>query len=606
MAENVGSIYYDLSLDTSKFDAAASNLNNRLDSIGSKMTAVGKKMSLFITAPIVAGGVAAFKSAAHYQQLQIAFETMLGSADKAKKLLGELDKLAMTTPFSITDVQDTAQQLLAYGIAAEDIIPTTKMLGDISAGNADRFKMLALAYGQVQAKTRLAGQEMLQFTNAGVNLRELLSKKLGVSIADIDKLMEQGKISFQDVRGALMQATSEGGKFHNLMQRQSQTTAGQLSNLQDNITRLGRQIGLVLLPAVQSLVNFLMPLVQGFRNLNPAVQKAILFTALFIAALGPLILVIGNVITAIRGISIAMAFVAANPIILAIVAIVALIAGLAFLIIHNWDTLKQWFTSFWGWLSATVVAVWQGIYNFLSSILNAIRSVVTGAFNVIRAIVNAVMGAIRAVIAGTWGAIYGIIASFIGRIIGLFAPAFSWLIGRGRDIIGGLISGITSMAGALWSGIASVSAGIGKFFAGAGSWLFSAGQSIVSGLVHGIESMAGKVADAASHIANSAKDKVTNLLGIHSPSKVFQGYGKNIVQGFVKGIAGSAGMANMAMQGLVASVTPQAANNTTINNGIYGNINIGSRADADYFISQLMKDDQAVANGLTPRRAIYG
>ena len=173
--------------------------------------------------------------AGNFEQTQIAFTTMLGSAGEANRLLKDLADFAAATPFELTGIEKTAKQLLAYGVAANDMIPTLKALGDVSAGLSVPIGQVAYAYGQVKVATRLMGQELLQFTNAGVPLIAELAKNLDVAEGSIKKMVSQGKIGFADVEKAFQTMSGESGKFADLMDKQSKTFLGKVSNLQDGI-----------------------------------------------------------------------------------------------------------------------------------------------------------------------------------------------------------------------------------------------------------------------------------------------------------------------------------------------------------------------------------
>lgn len=188
-------------------------------------------------------GKFALQSASDFEQNRIAFETMLGSADKARKMLKQLSDFAARTPFELPEVVSGAKQLLAYGISADKILPTFKALGEIAAGvGKDKLPFLTLAFGQVATKGHLAGQEIRQFTEAGVPLIEQLAKVLGKTKDQIVAMSEAGDISFADVEKAIFSMSDQGGKFFNLMQRQSLTFGGVMSNLRDNFGRFARDL----------------------------------------------------------------------------------------------------------------------------------------------------------------------------------------------------------------------------------------------------------------------------------------------------------------------------------------------------------------------------
>lgn len=296
MADKVGSAYYELLLNKSQFDKQMKDAQMSFKASVNNMQSLGKKMSTYLTLPILAAGGAAYKAAADYEQLEVAFTTMLGSAKKAKKLLKELDALAVKTPFKITEVQESAKQLIAYGIASEDVVETTRMIGDISSGlGKDTFPRLIYAFGQIKAAGKLYGTELRQLTESGFDL----AGAMGVSREKLLELMESEKgVTFNQVQKAFKKSTEEGGRFHNMMQKQSQTTSGQVSNTVDEIIRLGREIGVMLLPTVKLIAEKIRDLVKWFAGLSDGTKKVILGFMAFIAVAGPTLLVLANMIKA--------------------------------------------------------------------------------------------------------------------------------------------------------------------------------------------------------------------------------------------------------------------------------------------------------------------
>ncbi len=185
----------------------------------------------------------AVKNASAFEQNRIAFETMLGSADRAKTLLQQVSDFATKTPFELPQVVEGAKRLLAYGISMENIIPSFKTLGDIAAGvGTDKLPALITAFGQVSAKGRLMGQELLQFTEAGVGLGGELQKMFGKTREEIEEMIGAGKIGFADVEKALQNMSGAGGIFFNGMERQSKSLNGMLSNINDSMGKFVREI----------------------------------------------------------------------------------------------------------------------------------------------------------------------------------------------------------------------------------------------------------------------------------------------------------------------------------------------------------------------------
>ncbi len=178
-----------------------------------------------------------------FQQLEVAFETMLGSAEKAKSLMGQLTQTAATTPFGLEDVAQGAKQLLAYGLEAEKVNETLIRLGDIAAGLSIPLGDLVYLYGTTMAQGRLYTQDLNQFTGRGLPMIGELAKQFGVAEGKVKELVEAGKVGFPEVRKVIESLTDEGGKFGGLMEAQSGTITGQISNIEDAISMMLNDIG---------------------------------------------------------------------------------------------------------------------------------------------------------------------------------------------------------------------------------------------------------------------------------------------------------------------------------------------------------------------------
>lgn len=239
---NDGTLRYDTKVDRSGFKKGLAEIKKDAlkDSaaVVSSFNKTAKAIALSaasIGAGIVAVGV---KYNAQMEQYNAGFTTMLGSAEKAQKLMGDLKGFAAKTPFELTDLANASTTLLAFGEDVEQLMPDLKMLGDISLGNAEKFKGLALVFGQVQSQGRLMGQDLLQMINQGFNPLQIISEKTGKSVATLKDEMAKGQITFEMVADAMKTATSEGGQFYNAMATQSKTLTGQWSTLKDNVIAL--------------------------------------------------------------------------------------------------------------------------------------------------------------------------------------------------------------------------------------------------------------------------------------------------------------------------------------------------------------------------------
>ena len=178
-----------------------------------------------------------------FQQFEIAFETMLGSAQQAKVMISDLANLAATTPFDMKGVVNGAKQLLAYGFAANEITDTMRRLGDVSAGLGLNLQDLTWLYGTTMVQGRLFTRDLMQFTGRGIPLTEELAKQFGVTKDKVSELVTAGKVGFPEVKKAIESLTNEGGKFGGLMEKQSHSITGQVSNIKDTIEMAINDLG---------------------------------------------------------------------------------------------------------------------------------------------------------------------------------------------------------------------------------------------------------------------------------------------------------------------------------------------------------------------------
>lgn len=178
-----------------------------------------------------------------FQQLEVAFTTLLQSKEKADALMSQMVDLAAKTPFDLKGVADGARQLLAYGFAAEDITGTLTRLGNVAAGLGLPLERLTYLYGTTAVQGRLYARDMLQFTSSGIPVLQEMAKMYGKTTEEINEMVSAGKIGFEDVKKVIEGMTNEGGQFYNLMQEQSKTITGLISNLGDALDTMFNDIG---------------------------------------------------------------------------------------------------------------------------------------------------------------------------------------------------------------------------------------------------------------------------------------------------------------------------------------------------------------------------
>ncbi len=208
------------------------------------------------------GGLGGFllKLSGEFEQVEVSFETMLGSAEKAKTVLNDLFQFAAKTPFEIRGVLAAARQLLAFGIAPEKLIENLTTLGNVAAGTVgpgqslqENFAGIARNFGQVRTQMRLLGRDANDFANRGIPIFEEVAKVMGVSVENIRDLGATGSISFDIVEQAFKNMSSEGGRFFNLMEKQSKTFLGIWSNIKDIIVLTSKDLGKTLLPQAKAV-----------------------------------------------------------------------------------------------------------------------------------------------------------------------------------------------------------------------------------------------------------------------------------------------------------------------------------------------------------------
>jgi uncharacterized protein YkwD len=198
---------------------------------------------------------------------------MLGDADKAKEMLGSINKMALDTNLSGAGLRQSAQTLIGFNVAAENVVPVMQMIGDISLGNQEKFNSLALAFGQMSSAGRLMGQDLLQMINVGFNPLTEISRKTGESLSDLKKRMEAGGISTREVVEAFQSATAAGGKWHNMLNEMSGTIGARWAKLTEETGLLAMQFAEKLVPALKMTLSVGSSLVDWLSKIDASTVK---------------------------------------------------------------------------------------------------------------------------------------------------------------------------------------------------------------------------------------------------------------------------------------------------------------------------------------------
>ena len=259
MNNDNGSVSYSVSLDHKQMNRDKQDVVNIFHEIGREAEQQGERVdhsfnsaaknisrafaAIGIAATMKEFGTQIMKVRGEFQKLEVAFEVMLGSAKDADALMKQLTRTAATTPFDLQGVANGAKQLLAYGEASENVNDTLIRLGNIASGLSIPLNDLVMLYGTTMTQGRLFTQDLRQFMGRGIPLADELAKQFGVAKEQVGELVTAGKVGAEEVRKAIESMTNEGGKFNGLMEKQSQTIAGQLSNLEDAIDSMFNSIG---------------------------------------------------------------------------------------------------------------------------------------------------------------------------------------------------------------------------------------------------------------------------------------------------------------------------------------------------------------------------
>lgn len=252
---NNGALHFNALLTTRDFETGIRRLENQIRGISnttqqetSKIDGYFKNLSAGIGAYFSANMLQGFVQElvnvrGEFQKTEIAFGTMLQSKEKAKELMGQMVDLAAKTPFSLKDVSDGAKQLLAFQVPANEVVETLRRMGDVASALGVPISRINLVYGQVRAKGRLMGDDLRQFTEAGIPMIAELAKQFNKTTAEITDMVSAGKIGFTDVQKVLFNLTNEGGLFYNMMEQQAQSLSGKTERLKDAWEQMLNKIG---------------------------------------------------------------------------------------------------------------------------------------------------------------------------------------------------------------------------------------------------------------------------------------------------------------------------------------------------------------------------
>lgn len=253
------SIKFDTIVETSKVVSGFRDIQNAVHQTAERVEKDGKSIDDIISKiqnsmNIAIGGWSIGKFVnqmmqvrGQFQQTEMAFKTMLQSEEKADALMKQLIRTAAVTPFGVEDVTEGAKQLLAFNVAAEDVNKTLIGLGDVAAGMGLNLKDLVMLYGTTIAKGKMDTMDLYQFLNRGIPIADEIAKVMGLdvtnAIKEVQKQIKAGKVTSDVFIQAMQNMSAEGSKFGGLMEAQSKTITGQISNIEDAIEQMFNELG---------------------------------------------------------------------------------------------------------------------------------------------------------------------------------------------------------------------------------------------------------------------------------------------------------------------------------------------------------------------------
>ena len=285
----VGSVEFDATLNTKKVDDGIKKITGDANKGAATIEKAFKRAFLAIGAAITASAGIGINFNRQMETYQTSFEVMTGSYEKAADLVEELKTRAAATPFDLTDLADTTQLLMNYGFTTDNVISSMEMLGDIAQGDSEKLSRIALAYGQMTSAGKVTLQDVKQMIEAGFNPLQEIVETTGESMGSLYDRISDGTISVDEITAAMKRSTSEGGKYFQSMDKQSQTLTGRWNTLKDTFASatgtLTKGISDWLrdkgIPAASRALEWL---TKNFEDLLPAIEVVVVAAAGFYAA----------------------------------------------------------------------------------------------------------------------------------------------------------------------------------------------------------------------------------------------------------------------------------------------------------------------------------
>lgn len=487
-----------------------------------------------ITAAVGGLAVLGIQANASAEQTAAAFTTLLGSGEAAKGFLDDLRGFAASTPFEFPELADAAKKLLAFGFAAEDVIPMMTAIGDavgaLGGGQAE-IDRVTMALGQMQAKGKVSAEEMNQLAELGIPAWKMLADSMGITTAEAMKLAEQGLIPADAAVQSLLAGMEQ--TFGGAMAAQATTFNGLLSTLKDN--------------AMMALMAFSGPLFETAKGALTQLGTAVSSPALqqFASVLGQQV---GAAIVAVAGF-----LASAIPAVQGFLAAMTAAGSGGGAVMQTLGSIVQSTLTIMGALwqehGAMILGVVQGAFTAMSGIVQVVLGIMQGTLAIVAGAMTGdwitAMTAIQSANTMIWDGISTLLSGVLQGLAALAGTSLAQLVAVWRsnfDMLPGVVRVVVEQM------LAALRAAISR--------ATEIGRAIIDGIKAGVASAAKGLADAAASAAKAALDAAKRALGIRSPSAAFRDQvGLPMMQGMREGIqAGTAIVQQAIDSSLKASV----------------------------------------------------
>jgi tape measure domain-containing protein len=424
MAFNAGDVVAHIKADTSDFQRGISSVSDKASGLTGVATKLGAVLAgAFAVAKIVDFGKEMLTQAGNFEQYLTGFEVLLGSMDRAKKLMADLTDFAKKTPFRLEEVVVGSKQLLAYGFSQEEVIENMKMLGNVSSALKVPMGDMVYLYGTLRSQGRAYTRDIIQFAQRGLPIWQMLADEMGMSVESVQEAVTDGQVTFETVSSAMNKLAGENGKWGDMMDKQSQTLMGKLSNLQDAWQQFTVVLGNIFLPVAKQVVDWLTNLIMFFQTLftqtnsvTSAWSQLQTVVSMAIMYLQPMIAwFLATIIPALQSIWMEIKYFIDMVVPPLITIINFLVFGVIMPIISN---LLAFWNAHWEQIKLILIGAWEVIKNVVILATSIIAGVITVFLNLITGNWQGAWDALIHYTNNAWGALKGIFNGIISFIKG--------------------------------------------------------------------------------------------------------------------------------------------------------------------------------------------